>query len=227
MMVIVCAFFLSACGREGTDYYEPNLQPDWLVERENEINDFWQTRLENNLEQLELLRTLDNYENTEYFEAEDIGMFFSPLNEDEFVVHNFLSKEHLEQMLTHPQRRNHAEVIAERMSKYFGETVTPNEIHLYISDYMFGWVEFVGEERFQIALDYLGVQPNMFFDMIIHLYTLVAEPQGILREINQSLAWEQRFGHVSEFEVNDPQRIIAEMHMGFTDFANEIRLRIN
>ncbi|MCL2574148.1 MAG: hypothetical protein FWE34_06335 [Defluviitaleaceae bacterium] len=165
-----------------------------------------------------LLSSDDMQENTKYFQEHDVSLFF-PLYMDDTFSPEFISLEHLEHMLTHEQRYEHAVIISERMSVYLGINIAPEEISKHLGENLFSWLDFVTLEQFEIAISYLGIAPNMFFDELIHLYPWVAEPQGIIREIRLSLTREKQLGIPTEFAPDDPQRILAQMIQDFEDFT--------
>jgi len=241
VLLFLCAFLLSGCGYDDYVSYEAELfiesqaNGERRMLRENlieEVREDTQHRLgeyinqqtEAFLERQEFLLSLDNPDNSSYFEDEDVHVFFPPWSQDvELMLSSLISEEHLEALLSHEQRRNHAEIITKKMSEQIGYLITPDEVGDYLSRWMFSWTNFVGEQRFEIALDYLGVGSNMLFDEIIHLYIFTATPMGRLRDIRLSLTREEQLGIPSEFDPYDPQRIIVEMLLGFNEFASSGR----
>ncbi|MCL2573724.1 MAG: hypothetical protein FWE34_04130 [Defluviitaleaceae bacterium] len=169
------------------------------------------------------LRGLDAPEYAEYFKEQDVSLFFF-WDDNTFEPSNFISVEHIDDMLSHEQRRGHANVIADMMSEYLGYAVTADQIGEYSGNFLFSWQDFVTPEQFAIARDYLEISDGMFFDNFIYLYLHIAQPQGIIGEIITSLRAEQQLGTPSEFNQSDPLRILAEMRMGFEDFENEFRM---
>jgi len=235
-LICLYIFLLSACNNESVgheyitearDYDESHILREELIEQAREgvqqtLDDSVNQRIESAIERQAFLLSIDLPDNDIYFEYEDVHVFFPPWVEG-FMLSAPLSEEHLEALLSHEQRRNHADIIAKKMSEYFGVEVATDEIGLHVSGWTFSWADFVGAERFEIVLDYLGVGSNMFFDGIIHNYPWTVEPFGILRDVTASLTREAQLGVPSEFDVYDPQRIMVEMLRGFNDFALEIR----
>ncbi|MCL2376646.1 MAG: hypothetical protein FWC76_04535 [Defluviitaleaceae bacterium] len=147
----------------------------------------------------------------------DVGTFF--LDDGTlWGLDNFTSLEHLEHLLGHEQRYSHAIIIADLMSEYLGITVTPEEIKDHLIT--FSWRDWVSNEQFEIAMEYLGVPTGMFNDNIIHAYMWAAQPPGIMAQIDASITMEEEHGAQAEFAYDNPQRIIVQMYRGLTDFAN-------
>lgn len=87
----------------------------------------------------------------------------------------------------------------------------------------FSWLDIVGQESFDIVLEYFGVEVGMFFDSLITMYPMVAYPEGIVRDIRQAIETEDLLGILHEFTTDDPQFILTQMSIGFNELMMEAR----